>query len=483
MSRSPDTRILRWLGFAGADAIGRIALLTGSTALFSRLLSPRDFGIAALALTFAAVGATFVGMPFEEALAQRRRLRRIHLSAALGVSFAIGVLVMAVAAVLGLGLARLYNEPEIALMTPAAMVSVFFSGHTAIQIALARRLRRFNDVAIASLIGHVFGVAASLALALAGAGAWALIASRALISIGVDVALQWRLGFFAPPRWSPRHVEGFGRFAGISFLDRLADNLTYLMFNNVVAALYGATTLGYVNMAMRVVEPIRGAVDATGHNLAFSFFAPAARDPRRLGAIAESVLAQSCLIVAPMFCGLAAVTPALLPMMAGPGWDPAVGVAVCLSVGGALAMPPRLIFTALSAAGRPEFALAATQASLLATLAALVALSPLGVLSVGLARIVGDTARLAIALGLDSKAMTWSRLSRARTLAPSFAMALTMAAAVAWLGSHAPPGRPLAGLIVSVAAGAAIYAALLAAFARPFFARLLTLARPAWSVR
>ncbi len=75
-SGKSDKRILGWLGWAGADATGRLALLTGSTALFSRLLCPRDFGVTALALTFVAVGAVFVGMPFEEALAQRRRLRR-----------------------------------------------------------------------------------------------------------------------------------------------------------------------------------------------------------------------------------------------------------------------------------------------------------------------------------------------------------------------------------------------------------------------
>ena len=479
-STGKEKRILGWLGWAGADAIGRLALLTGGTALFSRLLSPRDFGITALALTFVAVGAVFVGMPFEEALAQRKRLRRVHLQAALGVSVAIGAFVVAAAAALGWALARLYGEPEIGWMMPAAMTSVFFTGHTAILIALARRLRRFNDVAIASLIGHLVGVALSLALGFAGAGPWALIANRVLISIGVDIALQWRLGFLVLPRWAPRHVDGFGRFAGISFLDRFADNLTYLLFNNVVEALYGASTLGYVNMAMRVVEPIRGAVAATGHNLAFAFFAPLAHDKRRLGAMAAQVIGQSSLVVAPMFCGLAAVTPVLLPLLAGPGWGEAVSVAVCLSIGCALAAPPRLIFTALSAAAKPEYALGATTASLAATLAAMILLAPLGPLSVGLARIVGDAARLAVALTLNSPALAWSRWARVRTLAPSFALSLAMALVVSRLGAWSPLGRPLPWLILMVLAGMATYAALLAVFARPFLARVVALARPAW---
>ena len=270
MTEAPRTRpLLSWIGGAGVDALGRLALLTASTALFSRVLSPRDFGVTALVLTFVAVAAVFVGMPFEEALAQRKHLRRIHLDAALGVSWAMGAAILALSCLAGSALARVYNELEIAALLPVSMLSIFFTGHTAILTALARRLRRFNDIAFASLIGHAVGIAASLVVLWAGGGLWALIANRLLISAAVAVLLQARIGFLITPRWSKAHIDGFGRFAGLSFLDRLTDNLTYLIFNNVVEIVYGASILGYVNMAMRLIEPIRGAVAATGHNLAF----------------------------------------------------------------------------------------------------------------------------------------------------------------------------------------------------------------------
>jgi hypothetical protein len=171
----------------------------------------------------------------------------------------------------------------------------------------------------------------------------------------------------------------------------------------------------------------------------------------------------------------------LLPILAGPGWDDAIDVAVCLSIGAALAQPPRLILTALSAAARPEYALAATSASLAATLAALVALSPLGPFSVGLARIVGDAARLGVSLGLRSNAFVWPRKARLMALAPAFALSLAMALVVGPLGQIAPHGRALPWLGLMVAAGVVIYASLLLLFEKPFFARLVAMARPARS--
>ena len=62
---------MNWLGWSGLDAVGRLAMLTASTAVLSRCMSPRDFGVAALVLTVVTVASVLVGAPFEDALAQR----------------------------------------------------------------------------------------------------------------------------------------------------------------------------------------------------------------------------------------------------------------------------------------------------------------------------------------------------------------------------------------------------------------------------
>ena len=160
--RASKSRIVSWLGWAGLDAVSRLALMTGSTIVFSRLLEPRDFGVTALVLTIVTVAAIFVGAPFEEALTQRRRLRATHLRAALGASWLIGIVILAFSIAAGQLLARFYGEPEIAALLPVAMCSIFFSGHSDILTALARRLRKFNEVAYATMLGHVVGIPSSV---------------------------------------------------------------------------------------------------------------------------------------------------------------------------------------------------------------------------------------------------------------------------------------------------------------------------------
>ncbi|HRJ69186.1 MAG TPA: oligosaccharide flippase family protein [Beijerinckiaceae bacterium] len=461
-------RLLGWLGWAGTDAIGRLLLMTGSTIVFSRLLAPREFGIAALVLTIVAAAALFVGSPFEEALAQRRHVRRQHFRAALGVSWLVAGVIVVLATLLGAPLAALYTEPEVGLLLPLAMTSVFFSGHSDILSALARRLRRFNDIAIATLAGHVVGIAAALAMAFAGFGLLALIGQRLFVVVARAIILQWRLGFLILPAWAPGHVRSFGRFAGYSFLSRLVENITYLAFTNLVQALYGIAVLGYVNMAMRLIEPIRGAIVATAHNVAFSFFARAAHDGEKLKRIASETASQAALAIAPIFTGLAAVSPVLLPLVAGPGWEDAIGIAVCLSLAAALAVPAGLIYTAFSATGRPEYSLYSLVVGFALISAILVAAKALGPISVGYSRVGGDLVRALFAILLSAATLPWTLGARLRTLAPAWLLSGIMGIAVAALG-HALAGiAPVARLMIMISLGILIYAALLMVFARPF---------------
>jgi O-antigen/teichoic acid export membrane protein len=314
-----------------------------------------------------------------------------------------------------------------------------------------------------------------------GCGLWSLIGQRLLVAVVRALVLQWRIGFLILPRWSPTHIRDIGRFASLSFLDRLVDNLTYLAFYNVVGMIYGVAVLGYVNMAMRLIEPIRGAIAATGHNLAFSFFAPACQDRVRLQKLAETVVSHAALAIAPVFAGMAAIAPALLPIIAGPGWDEAIDITICLAIGSFVAVPSRLIYTALSASARPEFGLLSTLVSFVVMLVILVGTSALGPISVGLSRIAGDAAGTAVAIGLSPKHLFWTRRGRLGALLPAWLLAGTMGLAVAAIGAVLPVDAHLHDLALMVVLGVFLYGALLGLFARPSVLRFAAILRPTGS--
>jgi O-antigen/teichoic acid export membrane protein len=412
-------RVMGWLGWAGADAFGRLFLLSGATVIFSWLLDPEAFGISAIVLATAAAAGLLVGAPFQDALTQRRVLRASHLRSALGFSLVVSTLLIALSFPLATFMADAYSTPEMAALLPVAMVSILFSGHVDLITARARRQRRFNDLAATSLTAHLVAVPIATSAAYFGAGVWSLIILRLAIVVTQSIVLQLRIGFPLRPQFSLPHLSDLKRMAGISSLDRLADNLTYLLFNNLVGSFFGLAVLGQVNMALRIVEPIRGALVATVHNLTFPLFRRAAQtigmEPDR-----DRLIVLLAASIAPVFAGIASITPLLLPIVTGPGWGEAVPIAICLALGAALALPAQTIFTSLLAGGSAEYALIGNLSRLAATALVLVAFRDSPPIAVGIARLVGDGAYAAVAILAPATRWQWSAWQRIKLLAPSW---------------------------------------------------------------
>lgn len=452
-------RLAGWIGVAAVDAVGRLLLQIATTVVLARWLAPEDFGTAALVLTVTAVAAVTVGAPFEEPIAQRRVIRRRHLQVALAMSWAVAFVLFLLSLVLGPLLADAFDAPALALLLPFAMLVPMANGPFDIAKAWARRRRRFNDVAAANLAGHGAGAIAAIALATAGAGVWSIVAFRVVTLAAAALILVARLGLWLLPRWSPRHLRELRWFAGVSLAARLIDDLVYLVFNYSVGVLFGLAALGYFNMALRIVEPIRGAVIAISHNLSFAWFVQSAGDRSRLGEELVAAASYTAFFVAPAFFGIAAVAPVLITVMAGEGWREAAVIAVWLAIGSGFLLPVQLVITALNASGRPQHAVWSGVWGSIAMAIVLIAALPAQALAAGIARCAGDGVRTAYALRVAQRrlAVPWHRLLAplAAAWGVAGAMALSVAATASLFPAHVTPALVLPAL---VALGMVVYA-------------------------
>lgn len=472
-SRHGGGHIRLWAAISGAEVVARLLLQVVTTAVLARLLDPEAFGLSALALTLVTIFGVFTAVPFEEALAQRRTIRGAHFRAALAASWLGGLGFLIVSAVAGLLIDRAFDTRGMAIVLPVATLLLFPNTVVVLGTAVARRRRDFNAIAIASLVGNAAGSAVAIAIGVLGGGIWALIAFRAVAVLVQAVALMALLRFGLRPLWSMPHLRDLSHFAWFVLWDRLVDNLVYLIFNYLVGGVFGLAVLGHFNMAMRVIEPIRGAVIAIGHNLSFSVFLPHAHDRPRLAQDVRGASRRLTTMTAPAFLGLAAVAPLLIPVFAGPGWEEAIPMTQLLAVGSALYCATQLVMTGLSAAGEPQHMPRRGIARLAVVTISLVALSGLGAMSVGVSRLMADLSDALIALHLSASRFGLGRLRLAADLARPLAVSAAMAGVVLAAG---PPLARMVGnlgaLSVSVALGGAVYVLLLALLDRSAFSAL-----------
>jgi O-antigen/teichoic acid export membrane protein len=452
-------RLGRWIGQSVVDSAGRLVLQIGSTAILARTLPPETFGAMAVAWSVVMVPFVLVSAPFEEAIVQRPVLRRTHLRAALALSLGFGLVLAAVVAAVALALPPVLSGGVGALVALGAL-AIPLGAFRAVQTGLARRHGRFGAIAGANLLSSALGILVATGLVLLGWGAPALILLQVITHLTFPVLLAL---LHRPPPMPWLHG---------------AQALTIAVFNALAGSLFGLTVLGWLNMALRVVEPLRGVAMAVAHNISFSHFSRMRGPGDHLArAVAEGMVGTAALTT-PAFLGILATATPLLALVAGSGWEVSALLVVFWALSAALRLPQQLIFSGLAAVGRPEYALWSNLLFLGAVLALVFLSRDQGALGLGIAQLG--------AVGLESVfALVWARrvlgvrlASLVVDLARIAALAGLMVGAVLAADHHLPTDfAPVLRLLVEVPLGISVYALALFTFDRRRFRDLLRLVR------
>lgn len=464
-----------WQGLA--QVVGKVVVLA-TTVVLARLLVPEQFGLVALSLVLITYAEAFADAGVAQSLIYLPRARAT-VRAALASSVIAGVGLMALAMAAAPALAALFDRPEVTPLTRLLAVSLLGAALASLPESLLRRDFQFRRITVATVVRVVVTGGVSIALAIAGAGAWALAAGTVAGSL-VYAVVTWLL---LPERpdlriWrTTRHdlgqVLAYGApVAGTALLSKLIFNVDYL----VIGWLLGATALGYYTLAFRIPELIVINVFFVLSSVAFPMLSRLRGDSERMrSAYVFSVRLYSLYGVC-AGVGLAILAPLVVPTVFGSQWDAAVGplvplalYAACRSIG----VGANDVYKAL---GRPGLAFTLSVLRLVVLVPSLIYGAHVGgVVGVAWAQVA---ASLALSVLMQARAAQVLGL-RLTELGRAVVPALLAGGAVALVGlplTRLTLPAP-ATLVVVVVTGVAAASAVLALVQRPLLWELVRLTR------
>lgn len=455
-----------WIGASAADTITRLAVQLGSTMVVARLLTAEEFGLASLVLGVTTIMSAFIGLPFEESLAQRRKLYTAHLETALFVSAVLTVICVLASAAFGPLVEHFAQAPGFAIALTIASLMLFAQGPGSVARAIARRHRRFVDLSTCNALSTVLACGVSVLAAFAGWGVYSLILQRLLPNVFYPVlalgVLKWRgHQIWVPMRWhGPRFRELF-RFSWLHLADVMVTNAGPAALAFLINGFFGQAVLGMLNIALRIVDPLRSALLSVGHNLVFSVLVRMQHDSRQLTTRAAEIASGIAFVIVPAFVGLAVSAPVLLPMLVGPGWESAIPLSQLLCFAVAFSLPFNFYFSGYSALGRPEYGLAGSLLSLVAMVAVFLVAAWLGLGNVaGIAFVSYEVAKVVAALFFAIPISRRALLPALDQLVRIWIGALVMAIAVEWWFFGATPAEvTVENLLLIVLMGVVVYPA------------------------
>lgn len=341
MSDSPgdSARINRASGLRGG---GQVLLGSGATfviqlaslAVLSRLLDPEDFGLVAMVMVFVVLGNLLRDFGLPMAGLQMRTLSTPQASNLFWMNTAIAALA-SVALVLSTPLlVSFYGDERLSKIVPAFGLVVLIGGVTAqFQVHLARRMQ-FGVLVMSDIVAQVLGLASAIALALMGAGYWALVCQALVVALAT-LTYRWVASGWIPSRFQRGHGSKAMLRVGMHY--GLAQVLSFLQGNVdtlVIGSRLGAVPLGYYNRAFqlmttpasRLLDPLTQVVVTTLNKIEAS-----GEDSRPT--LRRIQFAVGTFIVW-LFSVSAGIAPSLLPIVLGPEWTPSITVFQILALGG-----------------------------------------------------------------------------------------------------------------------------------------------------
>ena len=474
MASSPDrslgTRTMHGMLWAYGAYVGGRGVVLVSTAILARLLTPADFGVVALALVFMGfmetlqdlglTQALIVSSPAEEpAQAQTTFIWTVTIG---------GILAIAVSALAPL-IAEFFGHSTLRAMIPVLALSFFIESLGATHESLARKRLDYRIRTFAEGANVLTRGATSIALALAGFGAWSLVLGY-LIGTTARTATLWALVSFRPRlRFSREHLGKLARLGGVlTVVDAgvgLGQNLDYLFIGRVL----GAASLGLYTIGFRLPELLIMNIAVVAANVLFPAFSALEEESRESGFLLS--LRYLSAIVFPLGLGLALLANPLVLALFGPKWHGSIAVTQILAAYAVLSTLNTPAGTIYKVSGRASILLAVIVPYLIVLFLALLIFADQGIVAVALCLTasVAIAATVSIAIAGKILAIRYRRIGG--VMAAPLAAALGMGAVVFPISQLLE--RPWPTLLTAGAAGMAAYALLLRLLAPDIPHRLL----------
>jgi O-antigen/teichoic acid export membrane protein len=327
-------------------------LVLPTSMILARLLSPSEFGTAAVAYFFLALGSRLGQVGLNTSIVRLKDVRPEHTSTALLVNVLIGAGVWTGLTLSAPFLGALMRNHQVADLIPVAALTFLISSVGTVPGALlSRDLHRYRARAACDWMGTLTHSIVAILLAWKGMGVWSIIFGHLASDVARVTARLWLASWRPSLRFSPsafRELFSFG--AGMyakNLLEYIANNIDSL----IVGRLLGMTSLGFYDRAFTLTSRMVVRINLAGPSASFRIFAIIHEEYDRFRRAFKRVVLAVSMVGYPLFTGLIVLAPELIQVLFGARWAPSVAPFQILCAAGMLRLLNTYASTATQAKG------------------------------------------------------------------------------------------------------------------------------------
>ncbi len=328
-------KTLTGLSWTTSATFINVALQIGYTSWISKILSPEEFGLMALAMVVLGFGGHFSKMGIGQALVQKETLQSTDIRAAFTLSMLFSTFIFTIVYFSSPFIAVYFKAEILVEILQLMGLSLVISGFSIVSGNLLRREMKFKQVSLVNIASFVVSYPIlGIVLALNGWGVWSLVYA-ALFQVVFNAVVQYTLKpHSVVPTFKASHFKPI-----LSYGSKISLNgiIAYLMGNleNIFIARYiGKATLGYYNRAHLLVYLPAYHVQQSLTSVLFPAFSKLQKQKEKLQKAYTDVVTLTGVILIPICLGMLVAAHECVYIILGDGWKPAAPIlqVLCLIV-------------------------------------------------------------------------------------------------------------------------------------------------------
>jgi teichuronic acid exporter len=452
-----DQSLVRSVGWNAAASWG-VQILSWLVYLeVARLLTPADFGIAALTVMLMPHLGQFTGLGIPRAVVALPPLNEDQLAQLTAVNLIMGSLCFALGVIIAKPFAAFFRTPALATVFVVGCGGLLLSAITGVPSALLSKERRFRLLSVLGISLALVNTAVTLGMALLHCGYWSLIAGSLVASvIRTIVILYVQPCKLAWPRISSiREPLRFGWHLSVS---TLALNSYEQMDNFVAGRVLGQSALGLYGNAWQLANVPLEKVVSMVTTVVPAYLAAVRTDAAAVRRYLCGLTEVVALTAFPACIGLGLVAREFVSLVLGHKWDGMVPPAQVLAFYAALRSIVALLPKVLTAVGNARYVMWNDLAALVILPIAFYIGSYRGIVGIAWGWVVAYPIVVLPLYKETFQLIGMKAEDYLRSLLPALTGTMAMIPAVEWVKYSFAPSRPLwFRLGIEVAVGAFVY--------------------------
>lgn len=192
-------RTLKSAGISSISSIMMTIIQTTGTIIIARNLTPDDFGLVAMVLSFSLLFQNFGFNGFTEAIIQAPKISHEQISTIFWINIGTNSFLTLVFIAISPFISWFYSDQRLKLICCVLAFTILSSGLSTEHLALLKRNLQFHKIAVNNVTATAISISTAILLTYSGWGYWALVSRWLLLplctAIGAWILCRWRPGF------------------------------------------------------------------------------------------------------------------------------------------------------------------------------------------------------------------------------------------------------------------------------------------------